>query len=397
MVYLLVAFSGVPFFYRARIEVMIIALLFPAFIFMHRRRKIDKFIIYYIFVVILIQVGQTLKFYQYPISTYIGLHIRVLFAYLTIRAVGQRIMISYIHVIVFSVISSLIFYIPSYFNGFESFLRINIAPWFVHPFLKSSSYQYTDNVLFYTINPIGEGLVKLLRNSGPFWEPGAFAGFLIVALLFNIIRTGKIAGKINLVLFLGMISAFSTSGLIAMAFVWISYYLVQQSRLKRIVLVPLFLCGIVYLFVSVEFLGDKIIRKLSFTDKTYNTRFKSAQIDLYDFSQSPLVGLGRSEQTRFGGETDKRKIHRNNGVTNFLATYGAVIFLLYFILIYRGFKSLCWSYEFNRLFSLFALGAILLIGFSEVFFTRVFFIALTMLPAIYSRNYNDFNVEEEEE
>ena len=385
MVYLLVAFSGIPFFYRSQIEVLIVTMLFPAMVFILRKRKLDKFIIYYLVLTVLIQAGQMLKFYYLPLTTFLGLHIRILFAYLTIKAVGKRFVDYYVHILVFSVMISLFFYIPSYYPGFEYFLKSTVAPFFKHPFLKESNYDFVDNVIVYSINTKGEGLVFLKRNSGPFWEPGAFSGFLIIALLLNTIRTKYFWSRVNVVLILGLMSTFSTTGLIALAYVLIAYYLVHQSLVKRIFLIPLLLIGIGYAFVSIEFIGDKIVRKLSFTDQTYNTRFKSAQKDLNDFSTSPWVGLGRYEKTRFDEEQEQRKIHRNNGVTNFLAMYGSIAFIFYFTFIYRSFRAYCRENEFIGAFAFFALGGVVLVGFSEVYFTKVFFIALTMLSVLYSQ------------
>jgi len=386
LVYFLVAFSGIPFFYRARIEVMIVFLLLPLLVFVYRKRKVDKFIIYYIAFVFLIQAGQVLKFYYLPITTFIGLHVRILFAYLVLKSVDKRFVDYYVHVLVVSTLISWLFYLPSYNSSIEYFLRHNLAPYFEHPFLKESNYKYFDNVLLYTINTKGEGFLFLKRNSGPFWEPGAFSGFLIIALLFNIIRKKYLWNKGNVVLILGLISTFSTTGLIALFYVIISYYLIHQNIKRRIVLVPVLIVGVIYLFVSVDFIGDKIVRKLSFTDQTYNTRFKSAQTDLIDFAASPIVGLGRSEKTRFDEEQNTRKIHRNNGVTNLLAMYGLVTFILYFLLMWKGWRDYSLQSGFNSTFAIFALGGIWLIGFSEVYFTKVFFIALTMLPVLYQQD-----------
>ncbi len=183
---------------------------------------------------------------------------------------------------------------------------------FKHPFLKASNYNYTDNIIVYNINTKGEGLVWLKRNSGPFWEPGAFAGFLVLALLFNIIRKGRLNNKTNMILIFGVMSTFSTSGYVALVFVVLSYLMAQRNRIRRIVYVPLIIFTSAVLFFSVDFIGEKIQRKLSFTNQTYNTRFKSAKLDLEDFMDHPFVGLGRSEKTRFKGERKERSIHRNN-------------------------------------------------------------------------------------
>jgi len=385
MVYLLVAFSGIPFFYRSRIEVMIVCMLIPLAVFIYRQRRIDKFIIYYVVAVMLLQVGQMLKFYYLPLSTFLGLHIRILFAYLTLKAVGHRLPTYYVNIILFSILVSWLFYLPSYLPGFEGMLKSSVAPYFKHPFLKASNYKVSDNLILYTINTKGEAVGWLKRNSGPFWEPGAFSGFIIIALIFHVIKSKSVFSKQNLLLMAGLITTFSTSGLLVLAYLIVAYFWLQRSVIKRIALVPLFLIGFAYLFVSIDFMGAKIQKKLSFTSQTYNTRFKSAQIDILDFAKSPWVGLGQAKETRFGGKTEKRVIHRNNGVTDFLATFGLFAFCLYFILILLSLNSLCRYHNYDTRFALFALGAVLLIGFSEVYFSKVFFIALSMMSVLYAK------------
>ncbi len=384
LIYFLIAFSGIPFFYRAHIVMMIAFMLFPAIVFMLRKRSIDKFFVYYCVIVLFIQLGQMVKFYELPVQTYLGLHVRLLFAYLTIKAVGYKTIKYLVEVLAFSVVVSLIFYIPSYINSFESFLENNVAPFFQNPLIKETNYKVWPSVILYTINPQGEGLIWLKRNSGPFWEPGAFSGFLIVALLFNIISTGKLNNRINWILMVGILSTFSTSGILIMTLVVLFYLLLNKDLVRRYVLAPIVIAIGIFTFFSVSFLGEKVLRKISFTDRTYNTRFKSAQIDFNDFLQHPLFGTGRSASTRFQGETNVRTIHRNNGVTNQLVMYGGVAFLVYFVLVYLVFYRMCVTHCVDKRMALFALITVLLIGFSQIYFTKVFFIALTMMPVLFN-------------
>ncbi|MCT4588210.1 MAG: hypothetical protein N4A71_10340 [Carboxylicivirga sp.] len=384
LVYLLVAFSGIPFFYRSRIEVLIACLIIPLSVFIYRKRKVDKAIVYYMLFALVVQLGQTLTFYDLPLNTFIGLHIRILFAYLVIRAVGAKLVEDYIKIIVVSIWISLFFYAFSYISSFEQVI-VNVSSVFKHPFLKEGFYRVPDNIIVYTINTVGEGLINLKRNSGPFWEPAAFAGFITIALLFNIIKTGSLFNRTNNWLMIGIVSTFSTTGLIVLCYIMIGYSMLQRNALKRFVMVPLLVVGGIYLFVNVGFLGEKVISKMSFTSQTYNTRFKSAQLDLDAFISSPVVGVGRSDTMRFQDSEDNRQRHRNNGVTDFLAVYGLPLFLMYFAWMYRGFYSYCRVHQFNQYYSWMALGAVFLIGFSEIYFTKVFFIALTMLPMIYGQ------------
>ena len=111
----------------------------------------------------------------------------------------------------------------------------------------------------------------------------------------------------------------------------------------------------------------------------YNTRFKSFVLDFNDFLDNPFFGLGRAEETRFKGITDHKLNHRNNGVSNYLATYGLFAFVFYFFLIYSTFRYTCKYYSMNKpYYAFFGLLLIWFIGFSEDYFNYPFFIGLTM-------------------
>lgn len=386
LIYLLIAFSGVPFFYRAHIVMMIAFLAVPATVFILRKRKVDRFFVYYLVFVLVVQMGQMLKFYELPAKTFLGMHARLLFAYLTIRAVGKQTPNYYINILIFSVFTSLVFYLASYNGTLERFMENSVAPLFDNPFVEEAGYKYWPNVILYTFNPKGEGLVWLKRNSGPFWEPGAFSGFLMVALLFNIIITGKLNNKKNRILILGVVSTFSTSGLLVLACVIIFYLILNRDRGTKFVLVPVVLAVGVFGFFSFDFMGNKVISTMNYTDQTYNTRFKSAMIDLKDFAKHPFFGMGRSQTTRYEGQKDARAMHRNNGVSNQLVMYGGIAFILYFYLVYLSFYRMCTAYGVNKKMALFAVITILLIGFSQIYFTKVFFISLTMMSVLFAGN-----------
>ncbi|WP_430809902.1 MULTISPECIES: hypothetical protein [unclassified Carboxylicivirga] len=384
LVYLLIAFSGIPFFYRARVEVLMVGLLLALAVFIYRQKQVDKLFVGYLVVVLIIQAGQMLKFYYLPLTSFLGLHIRLVFAYLILRSVGTKLPAYVVTILSVSVLISWIFYFPSYFASFESFLTNKITPLFEHPFYKVSNYKVPDNLIVYTANTKGESIGWLKRNAGPFWEPGAFAGFIMVALLFNSIISGRLFNPKGVILMAGLMSTFSTAGLVVLGLFILVHLWLRSGMLKRVLLIPVLFIGFVFLYNEVDFIGAKIHSKMSYTAGTYNTRFKSAQKDLQDLSRSPLVGLGQSKETRFDGKTDKRTIHRNNGVTNFMASFGVLGFTLYFLLMYISFLRMCGYYGFDRRFALGALLIVLLIGFSEEYFSKVFFMALSMMAILFT-------------
>jgi len=393
LIYLLVAFSGVPFFYRAKIIMLIAAMVLPVCVFIYRKRKVHKFIIVYVIVALTIQCLQMLKYNYLPASTFMGLHLRILFAYTVLASVGKRSIAVYIHLLVGITLISLVFYFLSYVPSFETFMINRVAPMFENPLIKTSAYKVWPNVIVYTFNSKGEGITFLLRNSGPFWEPGAFVGFLTIAILFETIRTGSLKTKPNRILMLGLLTTLSTTGLVVLMFIITGFIYVKMKLGGKLILIPLVLTLGIISFQSFDFLGKKIQSKMSYDMYTYNTRFKSAAIDLQDFAENPLVGVGRSSVTRYQGkELDSRTQHRNNGVTNHLAMYGIFYFLAYFFMIYKGFRTYCTRRNMDVKFAMFCIVSIFIIGFSEIYFNKVWFYGLTMLYFF----INDDDLAEEE-
>lgn len=386
LVYLLVALSGVPFFYRSKMALLIPAMLLSLLVFIYYRRKLDKFLAYFSAFYALILAGQTLKFYYLPLDTYFGLYIRILFAYFVIASLKEKFTDYFIDVIYVSSLISFLFYIPSYLPGFETVMKTNVAPHLISPFVNvAGGYDYPSNVILYTFNSRGGG--ALLRNSGPFWEPGAFAGFLVIAIIFNLISKGTLWDKKGKVLILTLVSTFSTTGLMALMLFITFYVLTHRSSYLKILVMPLIIFGSIFFFASSSILLKKIETDMDIENAAYNTRFKSASIDFNDFLENPLLGLGRNEYTRFKGNVGEGAFnHRNNGVTNFLASYGIVMFLVYFGLIYFSFLRMCNHHDFNKLFAFFSVLLILIIGFSEDYFNFPFFYGLTFLHIVYGNN-----------
>lgn len=385
LVFLMVAFSGIPFFYYSRIEVLVAMWLLPLAVFVHRKRTVDWFVVGYLIVVMGILFLQTIKFYHFSALSYAGLLIRITFTWLVIRAVGIKLIPLFVKTMVVLVCISLFFYLAGYVPGVHRLLIGHLAPLFDHPFMDHSGYKVWPQIAVFTFNTSGEALGNvLIRNAGPFWEPGAFAGFLIVAVMLQTLTRARLwADWSNRILILGLVTTFSTTGLLAGA-VWIGgYYLIKGTGFQRLVVLPVAAIALLLVYQSVAFLGDKVSRAMSFNETTYNTRFKSAARDWNDWLQNPLLGMGMTKATRFGGEKNQRDIHRNNGLTDLLATYGLPVFAAYFFLIGLSFYRIGLPNPNQMALAVLALLVVMLIGFSEIYFNKIFFYGLTFLHVLY--------------
>jgi hypothetical protein len=375
---LLVLCTGNPFFKAADMMVMLPSMGLAMIIFMRRRLLIDKFLIFFILAYLLVQIGQMFKFNFLPITTYMGLYVRILFAYFTIRILGRNFPAYFTQLLYVLSIISFVFYVPSLIiPGIESFF-ISLAPIF-RPSLVGDSLAYAPNIIIHVFQPGYDPV----RNCGLFWEPTAFAGFLLIALIFHIIEKKTVADKKGIVLILALISTLSTTGLIALGYFLMAFVANKVKPIYRLILIPTFIVVIFISFTTMDLLGKKISSQFSVSTPFSTTRFESATLDLKDWSENPILGLGRHQYTRYKGETSHFMTHRNNGLSDYLVTYGVLIFIMYFSLIYFSFYRLCRTNNDPARIAVHCLILILIIGFSEGFFTLPFFYGLTLVHLIY--------------
>jgi hypothetical protein len=112
-------------------------------------------------------------------------------------------------------------------------------------------------------------------------------------------------------------------------------------------------------------------------NKPGESRFGSLNADLRLLQDHPYIGSGRNTEMRFGKNfynIDTRLLHRNNGVGVLLSTYGIFFFIFFWYLNWRSFNKLL----DNRTNATMLLMLLFIIGFSEDYFFKAFFIALTL-------------------
>lgn len=252
-------------------------------------------------------------------------------------------------------------------------------------------YRYFPNILIYYYN--GYGALhgdEYFRNSGPFWEPGAFACFIIIALLLNILKGTNLFQLKNLILITAVITTVSTAGIIALMAILFFYFSVSEYSRLKFVLIFIIPYLIFLIYSEFAFLGEKIQENIMYGQSVYadatTSRIGSAIIDIRDFMNSPLVGWGRGEM-RYGGREYSifsAQQHRNNGLTGLLAMYGFILTAIYFYMYFRSFSGIVYQFERRSFFKYAALLVIFIIGFSQSLFIRPFFMCFLFLSAVYT-------------
>jgi hypothetical protein len=376
LVCLLIANSGIPFFYL-NIEFKVINFIIVFIVFIFRNKILEKYIFIYIFLFTLIYIGQCYTFNSFIYQDYFSIIIRISIAYLTIRTVSLRFFPTFINLIYVFATISFFFYLPAIIvPGFTNIFASKISPFFHPLFNYVHKYMSANQVIIFNFNEIGD-----FRNSGPFWEPTTFGGFLIIALIINTAMSGILMVKKNIIMMIALLTTLSTTIYIAFFLFIMIYFVFINKTINSIVTIVPLLAIFIIIFFEVGFLQNKIKSQINETDKYYHygqveNRFVSGLVDINDFLKYPIFGKGNGEineklYSRFNE-------HRSNGLATYLAEFGLIFFLFYFLNLYLSIFRFCSLYGNNKHLSYLLFLLLILIGFSEQYYNLPFFYALTM-------------------
>ena len=176
----------------------------------------------------------------YLIKLLIGVYVFVI--------LGSKFREVYFRVMYFLAITSLFFFIANV-------LGFHFSPIATYGD-RSSIFLYTQ---FYNKY---EGTL-LLRNSGMFWEPGAFQGYINMMFLFYLPELGDLWKKHKikmLTIVIALITTFSTTGYIAFGIIILAYTLFYKkgNKVYSYLLFFVLLISSIYLFLTLDFLGKKV-------------------------------------------------------------------------------------------------------------------------------------------
>jgi hypothetical protein len=171
-----------------------------------------------------------------------------------------------------------------------------------------------------------------------FWEPGAFAGYLNIALLFMLIRNGSfIIGKYRreaMWIVIGIISTLSTMGYVVLACL-VVFYIIQNYPLGRVLLLPVVLAISYYSYFKLPFLSEKIEEQYSVAlemsnEDISNQRFGAWKMDMQYITAEPVSGNGLHYTTRYRFHPwIDGDIGHGNGMSNFIVFWGIPFFLIW--------------------------------------------------------------------
>ena len=173
----------------------------------------------------------------------------------------------------------------------------------------------------------------LMRNSGPFWEPGRFTIYITLALAINLFYfKEKITSKKSLVLLLTNLTTFSTTGYVATAVLFVGYIFFSNIKKSYKFILSVILLAVVYYVGQLDFMTEKIAEQ-SADDSTWS-RFGAIAYHWNQITQSPIIGFGPFLSNVFGDEL----LSSPNGLTDLMRYYGIPLSIVFYCLLYRGTK-----------------------------------------------------------
>lgn len=385
--FLLIGNTANPFFYRS------VAMLSISFIILFilsyfktpgEKVRFNKYFYIYIGAILLLQAAQTIVYHVFPFKTFLGEYLRIAFAILALTMLGQGFFDRFIKFTYIFAVISLCFYIPSLLiKSFAPFMINNLAKYTLAPFVDNFDGLYTnrENLIIFNFTQ-----ADLHRNSGFYWEPGSHGGMLLIALFLNLFyRKEPVFSKYNIIFLVTILTTLSTTTYLAVFFVILLY--LKDFLLKRPVISLFILLSLVatsfLLYSKLEFLNKKIDKQIEYSNKGVpgESRFNSFLADMRILAEHPYIGTGRSIEMKFGKNyfnLNAKAIHRNNGLGVLMGTYGIFFFCLWLFLLYKTFYSVLLS----SINAFMGVALLLIIGFSEDYFFKVFFIALVIFSGM---------------
>lgn len=259
-----------------------------------------------------------------------------------------------------------------------SFLTELVA--YIYPtiILSLPAFTNSSNHVFYSYffgAMESENIYQVLKRAqAVFWEPGAFAIYLDIAIAYNLFFLKTIDVKTLRVLLLGLFITFSTTGYIVLTILILSFCFSNRKRrdlvYKKYIVYILVLMTFILLIVEWNAIYDLVFAKLTSGTSSATTRYSSLINGLRLTMDYPLFGVGsnyRDFMEYYVGTSDFN--NGGNSVTNTIiaqfVTYGIPYGMIFLYGTVKYFKT--WGKNNVERFGIVL--AVLLGYFGEHFFS----------------------------
>lgn len=336
---------------------------------------------------IVIGIIQKVIYNNYSSRLFIDVPLLMLSGFYIMDKLGCRFRYAYMNVMTIIAGISIIFYVIMLISGYVPSLSI-----FERPNYKS--------IFIYNIR-LNE--IVNHRNCGPFWEPGAYSGYLLMIpiLFFNNLKTLWTNYKRKcIILLIAFLTTFSAQGYIILGLLISFYYFKGRINIKTVTIGCFLIILSVLLYMKLDFLHEKVTEQLELTsDWDANdallsaNRFTTSMLDWYYIEKSPFIGNTDNPLVRYRDHPFIIEIIDRNGeygsgsgITSFIAMYGVPLFSLWILLVYCSLRRL-----FTTLESIFVLLLFILLGLAEVYMNYIFYVSLPFLFLGYNQKRQVIN------
>ena len=229
----------------------------------------------------------------------------------------------------------------------------------------------------------------LVRNSGMFWEPGAFAGYLILGLIFVVWENGDFQlgpyKKEVLVITVGLLTTMSTTGYIIYSII-LSIFSIRNFKWGKLFVAPIILLIIYWGYFNLPFMQDKITQQYTAAQQlevgdVSNTRFGTILMDWQYISARPVIGNGLDANTRYRFHPNLEMKGFGNGMTDFIADWGFLLFLWWSYCMFRS----AYKQTYSISVSVLSLLLIILVLQGEQFLNHPLFLIFFTMPFVYGK------------
>jgi len=380
---------------------LFVVFIMATILFFYRKIKFDMTFVYFLVGLMVIFIFQTFKFDFFPAFTYAGFYIRVLLAYFILKSVVDF-SDKFIKIMYYISIISFVFFIPIILiPGFGDFL---ISHFTVYSRLDAGVMARYNILGVFTIVPGHD-----FRNAGPFWEMGAFAGYLILALVLSYLKEPVLKTKTNIILMIAILTTQSSTAYITFL-IFLTFIFnreIKNIALKSMLAFSMLFVGY-FAYTNLDFLGEKIEMQFEEARALVNSpnlegastdRFSSMLKDWRDYEGHEIIGRGLHDRTRFTSlyDTEDVKDIRTVGSTDIIVRLGLPIFLWMLFLMYKSFSTYSrYHWGNGDYMGMSILFIIMLLLTSETYFGYpLFWITLMLHFTISEENRN--NMEEKQE
>jgi hypothetical protein len=230
------------------------------------------------------------------------------------------------------------------------------------------------------------------RNAGFFREPGLFAGYLLLGLLWLMLDQSGIEPRVRrqrvVVVLVALLTTVSTAGYVTIPLVLAAVAFKRSAHparavSRKLVFVAVLLASLVGLWLVSEnttFLEEKLqLQYQGFVDEKKNyqiTRFGAALLDFEAISERPFLGWGLHESTKFALTPDLTELSPSGGVTGWARSYGLVGLVVFLLAIGASLRPLIGG---SLAAAIYATAVIVVIAQPNTFLNYPAFLALMFL------------------